>query len=424
MKKILVFAYYFPPLGLSGVQRTLAFVKYLPSFGWQPTVITVGDIGYYAHDNELLKEVESLGIRVIRTKSIDPHAMRKAKRTYAMPKEYLRKIYSTLTEFFLIPDTKIGWKRYALAAGIKELTEDNYDCLFSTAPPYTSHLVATQLGSMFSLPVITDYRDAWVDYPFKRYITPIHKYLHQKKEKRVLRLSSAIVVAAESIYTPMMRRYNDLFSSKAHVIPQGYDPSYFMNNIHNMSLNKDKIIFTYSGVFYENRTPSYFFDAIARLLKTYPKYQSKIELWFIGVFRDEHKVLIEKYGLSDIVKVWGYLPHQQCVELLLQSDVLWAMMIDDCSTPGKIFEYIGAQKHILGCVPENGAMARIIRQCNGSVVSPDDVPQLVKTIHTILQKAEANILPIASKEIRDMYDREKLARKLAQIFDNLIDISK
>ena len=35
-----MFAYYFPPLGGSGVQRTLKYVKYLPDHGFEPLVIT------------------------------------------------------------------------------------------------------------------------------------------------------------------------------------------------------------------------------------------------------------------------------------------------------------------------------------------------------------------------------------------------
>ena len=45
MFKVLVVAYYFPPMGLSGVQRTAKFVKYLPKYGWKPTVLTVGKTG-------------------------------------------------------------------------------------------------------------------------------------------------------------------------------------------------------------------------------------------------------------------------------------------------------------------------------------------------------------------------------------------
>lgn len=419
MKKVLVFAYYFPPLGLSGVQRTLAFVKYLHHYGWEPTVITVGDIGYYAHDTEMLKEVQNLGIRVIRTDSFDPHALRKNKRTYSMPSERLRKLYSIVSEIFLIPDSKIGWKHYALSAGTKELSTNSYDCIFSTAPPYTSHVVATALGERFSLPVILDYRDAWVDYPFKRYITPFHFYIHNKMEKKVLESCHHIITAAQSIYRPMSKRYKELFTKKASIISQGFDPEYFSEKSSNNTNNHHTMVITYSGVFYEDRTPEYFLEAVAQLTNSYPSLRAKIKLWFIGVFREEHKKIIENKGLSDIVTLWGYLPHDQCVRLLLQSDILWAMMMDDCSTPGKIFEYIGAQKHILGCVPPHGAMADIILQCNGTVVSPDNAEQIQQSLLSLINKWSEGKLPVVDDETRNMYNREILTKKLSEVLNSV-----
>ena len=44
MTKILILAYYFPPIGGGGVQRVVKFVKYLPQFGYKPIVVT-GPIG-------------------------------------------------------------------------------------------------------------------------------------------------------------------------------------------------------------------------------------------------------------------------------------------------------------------------------------------------------------------------------------------
>jgi len=40
-RKILIFAYFFPPIGGAGVQRTVKFAKYLPDEGWDPTIVTV-----------------------------------------------------------------------------------------------------------------------------------------------------------------------------------------------------------------------------------------------------------------------------------------------------------------------------------------------------------------------------------------------
>ena len=54
MFKVLVIAYYYPPLGLSGVHRTLKFVKYMKNYNWEPVVLTTGNIAYFAHDYSLL----------------------------------------------------------------------------------------------------------------------------------------------------------------------------------------------------------------------------------------------------------------------------------------------------------------------------------------------------------------------------------
>ena len=68
---VLVIAYYFPPMGLSGVQRTMKFVKYLPECGWRPIVLTAGETPYYARDESLMEELDPLiqagQTRIIRT---------------------------------------------------------------------------------------------------------------------------------------------------------------------------------------------------------------------------------------------------------------------------------------------------------------------------------------------------------------------
>ena len=62
MKNVLFITYYFPPSGGPGVQRSLKFVRYLPEFGWKPTVLTV-DPAYAAYpdvDKELEREIRQL----------------------------------------------------------------------------------------------------------------------------------------------------------------------------------------------------------------------------------------------------------------------------------------------------------------------------------------------------------------------------
>ena len=185
-RNVLYIAYYFPPLGLSGVQRTLKFVKYLPSYGWKPTVLTVGPTGYYAFDESLLREIEEAQVDVIRTGSLDINRMMKGKRPVRMPSEGLRKILQFFGDLFLIPDSKIGWKRKAVKAASELLRTKHFDAIVATAPPQTDFLIGYILKKRFKVPLVLDYRDAWLEYPFKYFPTPLHRILHRRMERRVV----------------------------------------------------------------------------------------------------------------------------------------------------------------------------------------------------------------------------------------------
>ena len=57
MREVLFIAYWFPPMGGSGVVRPLKFAKYLPQFGWKPTILTVTKGDSFVFDDTLLREL-------------------------------------------------------------------------------------------------------------------------------------------------------------------------------------------------------------------------------------------------------------------------------------------------------------------------------------------------------------------------------
>src|SRR3990170_4334961 len=136
MKKVLVIAYYFPPLGMGGVQRTLKFCKYLPDFGWKPIILTVKGIGYIAHDPSLLEEVRGKG-EIYR--SINPleFLARSTKHESLPAGMQARSTMKILSSWFLFPDSKIFWFPSASLNGLKIIQKEKIDLLFATAPPYT-----------------------------------------------------------------------------------------------------------------------------------------------------------------------------------------------------------------------------------------------------------------------------------------------
>src|SRR5690606_26308398 len=155
MFKVLFISYYFPPMGLSGVQRSLKFAKYLKQFNWEPTILTAGDTAYYAHDYELLKEAENAELKIVRTDGSGPNQIGK-KKTVKIPIEIIRKTLSNLSKFFFIPDNKIGWSNSAYKKGKELLSNEKFDLIYVTCPPFSSFVTAAKLKKEFDLPLIVD----------------------------------------------------------------------------------------------------------------------------------------------------------------------------------------------------------------------------------------------------------------------------
>jgi len=58
MKRVLMIAYHYPPLrGSSGIQRTLAFSRYLREYGWQAIVLTAHPRAYPETGEDQLGDV-------------------------------------------------------------------------------------------------------------------------------------------------------------------------------------------------------------------------------------------------------------------------------------------------------------------------------------------------------------------------------
>lgn len=422
MKKVLVIAYYFPPLGGSGVQRVLKFVKYLPHFGWQPTVLTIGPTAYYAKDESLLKEIESPDIRIIRTNSLDPNAAAHKKHDVVkMPKEGTRKIFGFLSDLLFIPDNKIGWKRKALKAASELLKKEKFDVIFATSPPVTNFLIGKELKKRFKVPLVVDYRDSWLSYPFKYFPTPLHKYIHYRLERSVLRASDMVVTTSRRTKEEILLRHKFLTHKDISIIPHGFDPEDLQVPSEDVLPHIDKMRITFSGMFYANITPVYFLQALAKMFKEHVQLRGRIEACFVGLFRTEFINYVNQLGLQNAVNILGYLEHRESVKYLLASDVLWVMMQDDHTTPGKIFEYIGTGKKILGCVPK-GYMRAVIEEANGVCVDPANVTLIADMIVQLYGQHEKKQLHGARPEVIEKYDRVKLTGELAKIFTRYLEV--
>ncbi len=422
-RRVLVIAYYFPPMGLSGVQRTLKFVKYFSQFGWYPTVLTVEPLGYFAHDDSLLHELEGRGVEIVRTTGAGPGKYFPRKKVINLPPERRRKFLSRISDTFFIPDNKIGWRKKAVAKALALHKVAPFDLIFATAPPFTDFLIGAEVKARINRPLVFDYRDAWVEYPHKFYPTPWHRLRNIQLERKALRASSYVITTNRRVKELLIARHAFLSYNDIEIIPQGFDPgdfhSYLGPNAEGVVPKASKMRITYAGVFWEDRTPKYFLQALHDVFVEQPLLRGHIEAMFIGKFRDENVKRVEKLKLNESIKVVDYLPHQQCVNNLVNSDVLWMIVGDDVGSPGKVYEYIGARKPILGCAPE-GFIKQAILEAGGKVVAPNDVAGIKQAILEFYEAYRAKALPTPPEEVVQKYDRITLTGHLVKLFEELL----
>ncbi len=423
MFKVIVIAYYFPPMGLSGVQRTLKFVKYMKDYNWEPTVITAAGTGYFAHDTSLLEEANQAGINIVRVGGKDIISRLAKKGTVKMPAEIIRKFLSRLSYTFFIPDNKKGWCKQAIVKAREILKNEKFDLIFVSGPPFSTFMMATELKEEFDLPLVVDYRDLWYGSQFAFYPTPMHKYLHKKWEYKVLKAVDKITVTNRRVKEKILDYYKFLTFEDVFIISHGYDPQDFENLVP-IKKSNSKMILTYAGIFYDFLTPKYFLRAFKKLTIERPDVGANIELHFVGILRKENEKLIRKLGLQEFVKEYGYLSHKESLLKVISSDVLWLMVGNsrniDTHSAGKLYEYFGTRKPILANIPEGALKTALTDYKSSFITSPDNIDEIKEALLKIYSLYISNQLPEPNEEFVLKHRRDVLTDQLTKQFQFLV----
>lgn len=411
-------------MGMGGVQRTLKFAKYLLKHDWQPIVLTINPRKYFAVDKFLLEEAIESGIIIERTghRKFDTGQI-----VTRIPKERFRWFRSRLSQFIFIPDSKILWKKRALKK-IDEIWKkyDGFNLVYATAPPYTDFLIGQEVKKKYKIPLVIDYRDAWVDSPVLNfYPTPFHKQANIKKEKKVIKDSNIVLTTNRRVKELIISRYGNINYNDVKIFPHGYDSEDFEYALTKKLPLTNKMRVTYSGSFY-TRNPKFYFQAIRKLLEKHPEIKDKIEFCFLGLFTKEHVNIAKKYRIYDNLNLPGYVNHHECIKYILSSDVLFLLISrgenEDAAMPGKVGEYIGSKKNIIACIPD-GVTKKILEKYNAIKFVDDENPsKIADAIYEYYVLFENNKMPVADDNMVEQYNRKTMTAELAKEFNYLLDV--
>ena len=333
-KKVLVITYYFPPSGGAGVQRNLKFVKYLREFGWEPVVLTAKNADYPAYDDSLLSEVPE-GVKVYRSRIFEPYRLyrkftgRKADEstdiaTLSLDQKSKQRFSERLSEWiraaFFIPDARIGWLFFAYLKGKKILKKENIQIIYSSAPPYTTHLIGKKLHRNSKLPWVVDFRDSWIGWVSTPQWRPkLSRAVEMKMEAAVLRHASRILTVTRGIKEDLLSRHPEFRSQNWELLPNGFDAADF-DSIQQKEKD-DVLTITYSGSLYGPRNPESLLRALELLHEQDSGIIEKVRVRIVGRVGESVINAIQASPVQNCFDIVGYLSHKESLEYLVSTDL-------------------------------------------------------------------------------------------------------
>ena len=366
--RVLIITYYWPPGSGAGVQRWLKFAKYLPSFGWDPVILTVDPeyAAFPATDDSLQNEI-SPDLKIYRTKARDWFRLYRKDKTKIPSagfasndnKSLAGKIIKFIRGNFFIPDPRKGWNRYAFREACRLIENGEIKHIITTSPPHSTQLIGLALRNKYPvIKWIADLRDPWTDiyYYDQFYHTPLARKIDESYEKNVLKTADRIITVGKSLKDLFCTKLPEL-EKKIVVIPNGYDEEDFSGIPVSFP---DEFTISYIGTLSDSYPVSEFMNALSDLSAA----GHRIKLRFAGVVSPGQKdLIISKSGNSE-TEFLPYVQHRDAIKLMMTSSLLLLIIPDHFSNKGiitgKLFEYLASGKPVICLGPADGDAAEIL----------------------------------------------------------------
>jgi len=425
-KKVMIIAYYWPPSGGSGVQRWLKFVKYLPSFGWQPYVFTPENPSFEMRDDTLLKDVPP-DAEVIHFPIWEPYGLfrrlagKKAPRQTDLVTIGSRSLFQSVTTWirgnFFIPDARKFWVKPSVAFLPDILKSNNIHTIITTGPPHSLHLIGLRLKKKNpSLRWIVDLRDPWSEWDFldTLSLSVWARKRHKALEREVLQKADRVITIAPY----HVDRFQKLGGRKVDLITNGFDEDDF----HGIERRRTaKFTIRHIGMVDELRDPRPFMLSVKEVLAEQPSWMEKIEVEFIGSVNTAFKTFVAGDPvLSLVTRFRQPMPHAELVKLYGETDVqllvLAHTVLAPGNLPGKFFEYLASGNFIFGIGPSNGDAADMLRRTNaGDMIDRENESAIRELLLQKMKQWEQGMGEVQRDVIA--FSRKKLTEKLVNLLN-------
>lgn len=434
-KRCLFIAYAFPPVGGAGVQRASKFVKYLPAWGWSPTVLAPSNPSVPLFDESLCGDIPP-GTPIYRARTREPgYAFKQivsagahiSDSTARRPGSMIRRLARGAAIAVLQPDPQVLWLPAALRAGLRALRERPHRAVIATAPPFSSLLLGAILSRLAGLPLIVDYRDEWTlsnAFAENRRLGPISRMIQARMQRRVLRSAGAVITTTHASARALTRAAAEARSSaRVMHIYNGFDPDDFAGSAIGQ-VNQAHYRLVYTGTLWNLTSVAPLVEAIQRVARRRPELMPRLEVILAGRrTADQQRLLDPLKPLGCRVTDHPYLEHRDMLQLLNGADALCVLLSAlpgaERVVPAKIFEYMAARRAILAITPRGEAWELLRAYPAANLFEPAQVDQISVFLEAEIERGPLGIPVGLSDWSSAAFDRRTQAGELAALLDSL-----
>ena len=439
MEKVLIITYYWPPSGGSGVQRWLKFVKYLPSFGWEPHVFTPENPSFAIQDPSLEKDVPPEA-EVMRLPIWEPYDLfyrlsgftgskTQPSPTALVPsknKSFFQKASTWIRGNLFIPDPRLFWVRPSVKFLSDYVVHNHIKVIITTGPPHSIHLIGLKLRNRLPhLRWLADFRDPWTEWGMwdSLMVSKPVRSVHKKMEQKVLSRADEIITI-----TPFyVKRFENLAQRPVRLLTNGYDEDDFKEIVYKKA---DFFIIRHVGLINEKCDPRPFMRALIKEINENPAFAQDLRLEFIGeVHPDFLQFVAADAPMKRVTTFRGNIAHDELIPLYGSSALLLLILTGykdaEGFLPGKLFEYLASGLPILGVGPVDGDAGSLLRDTRaGRMVASEDEAGVRAVLRQTHSDWRGSIGPNVDHTHAKTFSRRAITKTLAGILQHQLHAGK
>ncbi len=426
LRRVLLFGYYFPPLGGAGSQRALSFARHLPALGWEVVVVMPRE-GVYGRDPSLAAEGLP-GVRVRRTGTWEPAVVLKGLRgkqsgpgSGGPGGEFVEEVEvgavgqavrTAVRKALYFPDSSRGWIGPAVRAAKAEHSKTPFDIVLSSSPPISAHVAALRFAAAAKVPCVLDFRDLWVA-------------AEAEGESKARTLLGELLAVAAGV-TTVSRPYADSLRAAG----AGKDPVVVANGWEEDESEKGDgpsaapaaPFVVHAGSTYAGRQD---IGAIARTVVEARANGCPLVLRLLGHLDPEARSAVAPAAAAGAVSVEGFVTQEEVLRVLRSAAAILVVAwsgegaIARGHLPAKLFDAVHAGRPVILVAQRRSEAERVGRNLGLKAIGPGDSPAL-REMFCRIGKGEMPPGTLPDIEASREYTRARQAARLAEVLDRVV----